>query len=144
MTTPVQHPGGNVVIDTNILISGLLFDGPPADIARLWRAGTIQPFCSKEIIEEYLRVLAYPKFQLTESEIDYLLTREILPWFEVVQAKQGKRYVKKDPDDDKFIWCALAAKAHAIISGDAHLLRFKKSPVPVVSATDFLNQTTGR
>ena len=100
-----------VVIDTTVMVSGLLFDGPPAQIAELWRSKAVQPYCSRAIIDEYIRVLAYPKFQLTESEIDYLLTREILPWFEVVQTEQGKHYVKEDPDDDKFIWCAIAPKA---------------------------------
>ena len=133
-------PTSRVVIDTNILVSGLLFGGTPAKITNLWRAESIEPFCSKNIISEYLRVLAYPKFQLSESEIDYLLTHEILPHFKVVQVEKAKHYIKADAEDDKFIWCALAAKADAIISGDTHLLNFKKSPVPIISATDFLKQ----
>jgi putative PIN family toxin of toxin-antitoxin system len=94
--------------------------------------------CSEKIIEEYLRVLAYPKFDLSEEEIDYILSQEILPWFDVVTVPTGKAFVKTDPEDDKFIWCVLAGKAEVIISGDRHLLQLRKSPVPVLSVSAFL------
>jgi len=127
-----------VVIDTNVLISALLYKGLPAGLHRLWQRKRITPLCSKEIIEEYLRVLAYPKFKLTEQEIGYLFNYEILSCFEVVQVEPGKAYVKADPSDDKFIWCAIDGKADAIVSGDEHLLTFSKSPVPILSVNDFM------
>lgn len=129
-----------VVIDTNVVVSGLLFGGVPGEIVDLWKKGKIQPLCSGQIFEEYLRVLAYSKFALTESEIDYLLAQEILPWFDVVQVSDGRAYVKADPSDDKFIWCALAGKADAIISGDEHLLTLPSCPVPVLSVPKFLKR----
>lgn len=129
-----------VVIDTNVLISGLLFDGPPGELVTLWKKRIITPYCSREIIEEYLRVLTYPKFNLNESEIDFILTQEILPFFETVKVKPGKRCVRADAADDKFIWCALACKADAIVSGDAHLLNLAGSPVPIFNAVDFLKE----
>lgn len=127
-----------VVIDTNVLVSGLLFGGTPGKLINQWKEGKIRPLCSTEIVGEYLRVLAYPKFALGESEIDFLLSQEILPWFEVVQVKPGKTYVKADPFDDHFIWCALDGKADVIISGDEHLLRLRSSPVPIMSVSEFL------
>ena len=127
-----------VVIDTNVLVSALLFNGTPGELVTLWKEKRIQPLCSKSIIDEYLRVLAYPKFKLTDIEIDYLLTVEILPWFEPVNVPKGESYVKNDPQDDIFIWCAVEGKAHALISGDNHLLELKKTPVPVLSVTGFL------
>lgn len=127
-----------VVIDTNVLVSALLFNGTPGELITLWKEKRIEPICSKDIIDEYLRVLAYPKFQLTDIEIDYLLTVEILPWFHPVTVPEGKPYIKEDPQDDIFIWCAVAGKAHAVISGDNHLLKIKNPPVPVLSVTDFL------
>ena len=127
-----------IVIDTNVLVSGLLFSGPPGELVRLWKKRIIRPFCSKEIVDEYLRVLAYPKFNLSESEIDFILTHEILPYFDVIIVKPGKSFVAADPADDKFIWCALAGRAKAIVSGDAHLLKFTKSPVPVLTVAEFL------
>ena len=129
-----------VVIDTNVLVSALLFGGAPGELIPLWKEKYIEPVCSKDIIEEYLRVLAYPKFKLTDTEIDYLLSVEILPWFQPVTVPQGKPYIRNDPQDDIFIWCAVEGKAQAVISGDRHLLEMRKSPVPVLSVTDFLEQ----
>jgi uncharacterized protein len=119
-------------------VSGLLFGGNAGRLVDQWKEGRIRPLCSRETLEEYLRVLAYPKFALAESEIDFLLSREILPWFEVVQVKPGKAYAKADPFDNHFIWCALDGKADAIISGDRHLLSLRSSPIPILSVTEFL------
>ena len=114
----------SIVVDTNIVISALLFGGPPGELATLWRAGELDPIFSKEILNEYIKVLAYPKFSLSESEIDFLLKRELLPYFRVVDTSkiQLKNIITADPDDDKFIICALADECDLIISGDKHLL----------------------
>jgi predicted nucleic acid-binding protein len=84
--------------------------------------------------------LTYPKFSLNESEIDFILTHEILPFFETFKVKPGKRYVKADAADDKFIGCAIACRADAIVSGDSHLLNLAESPVPIFNAVDFLKE----
>lgn len=133
-----------VVVDTNVLVSGLLFGETPGAIVTCWHTGNVQPLCSKAIIEEYLRVLAYPKFRLTESEIDLILTHEILPFFEVLNVPSGKPIVAMDPADDKFIWCAIEGGAKLIVSGDDHLLKLTDSPVPVLSAADFLSSQSRR
>jgi putative PIN family toxin of toxin-antitoxin system len=54
-----------VVIDTNVVISALLFGGEPGELIPLWKSGRIKPLASKEMVDEYLRVLTYPKFGLT-------------------------------------------------------------------------------
>jgi len=133
-----------VVIDTNVLVSALLFNGTPGELITLWKKKRIEPVCSKNIIDEYLRVLAYPKFNLTDSEIDYLLTIEILPWFNPVTVRKGKPYINNDPQDDIFIWCAVAGKADAVISGDSHLFNMKNPPVPVFTVNIFLKQFSGQ
>ncbi len=114
-----------VVIDTNVVISAFLFGGEPGELIPLWKSGRIQPLASKEIVDEYLRVLTYPKFKLTPEEINFILYQEILPHFRIVRAKHGRVIVGDHPSDDKFIRCAEAGKAKTIISGDQHLLRFK-------------------
>ena len=83
-------------------------------------------------------MLAYPKFKLTENEIDFLLSQEILPWFHIVTVPSGRKFVKKDSQDDMFIWCALEGKADALVSGDVHLLKLKGSPVSIFSVSKFL------
>ena len=114
-----------VAVDTNVLISALLFGGAPGKLVSLWQTNAIKPFASKEIVDEYLRGLTYPKFKLSEEEINFLLYQEILPFFDVIDARRGPQIIKKDPHDDKFIRCALAAEAIYIISGDRHLLALK-------------------
>jgi putative PIN family toxin of toxin-antitoxin system len=93
----------------------------------------------KEIIDEYLRVLTYPKFKLSEEDINFLLYHEILPYCEVIDVHPGPRIIRKDPADDKFIRCALAGKAKFIISGDHHLLALKSyQKIKILSPSDFL------
>jgi len=130
-----------VVIDTNVLVSALLFGGVPGELVKLWKAGRIQPVASRDIIDECLRVLTYPKFRLSEHEIEFLFSREILAWFEIVSVPAGGPKVPKDPSDDKFVWCADAGRAEAILSGDEHLLRCKSCSVPVLTVAEFLKKT---
>jgi hypothetical protein len=73
-------------------------------------------------LDEYLRVLSYPKFKLSEEEIKKLLQEEILPYAEVVKPKRRLRVVQRDPSDNKFLECAIAGKTPVIISGDKDLL----------------------
>ena len=114
-----------VVIDTNVIISAILFGGTPAELMSLWKNGRIKPLASKEIIDEYIKVLAYPKFELSEAEINYILYNEILPYFDIIQIKDSPAIIQVDPSDDKFIHCAKTGKAGIIITGDQHLLNLK-------------------
>ena len=130
-----------LVIDTNVVVSALLFGGVPGKLVPLWKSGRIRALASKEMIEEYLRVLTYPKFELSEEEINYLLYQEILPYFEIVWTKPGPVIVEEDPSDDMFISCAEAGKANTIISGDQHLLALKSyGKVKILTPSQFLKQ----
>jgi putative PIN family toxin of toxin-antitoxin system len=60
-----------VVLDTNVLISALLFKGELSKIVRLWQTGKIIPVVSKETFEELRTVLEYPKFSLSGAEINH-------------------------------------------------------------------------
>lgn len=131
-----------IVIDTNVLISALLLGGIPGELVPLWKKRRIQPLASRDMVEEYLHVLAYPKFSLSEEEIDFLFTQEILPWFEIVAIRPGRPIVAGDPSDDKFIWCALEGKAEAIISGDEHLLSLADCKIPVLSPSQFMKENS--
>ncbi len=110
-----------VVLDTNILISALLFKGELSKIARLWKKGAIIPLFSKETFQEFRDVLTYPKFALTYDEIEVLIEDEVLPFFEIVDPVEEVSACK-DPDDDIFISCAVSGSAEYIISGDNDLL----------------------
>ncbi|MDY7032213.1 MAG: putative toxin-antitoxin system toxin component, PIN family [Thermodesulfobacteriota bacterium] len=128
-----------VVIDTNVIVSGLLFGGAPGELVVLWKTGSIQPLISEEIIDEYMKVLAYPKFKLTEEEIDFLIYHEILPYFDVTTVNDGQVIIKDDPSDDKFIRCAEEGRADIIVSGDKHLLNLKSyGTLRILTLSQFL------
>ena len=124
-----------VVIDANVVVSALLFGGVPGGLVPLWRKSAFQPYISREILAEYIRVLSYPKFQLQTDEIEYLVYREILPHFEVVDLPASRPViVAKDPSDDVFLYCARAAGVDYILSGDLHLLELQYfEKIPIVS-----------
>jgi len=130
-----------VVLDTNVVVSALLFRGELSCLHALWKKKAFVIAASKEIIEEYIRVLAYPKFKLTEMEIEALVHEELLPYIEPVTDFEDVRGVCQDPDDDKFLACATAGKADFIVSGDAHLLSLKKyGGCAIITAEEFLKK----
>jgi putative PIN family toxin of toxin-antitoxin system len=128
-----------VVIDTNVFVSALLFGGTPGRLIPLWKSAKIQPHLTAEIVAELLRVLAYPRFELTENEIQFLLYVEILPFCKVVASKSGPAIVVTDPSDDIFLRCCEVAQAKALITGDNHLLALKSyRNCPILSPSRFL------
>ena len=128
-----------VVLDTNVLISALLFKGVLSKIVRLWQTGKIIPIVSKETFEELRTVLEYPKFSLSGAEIRSLIEHEILPYFEVVNVSERVRGACRDPGDEKFLSCAISANADGIVTGDKDLSDMKKyRSVRIIQASDFL------
>jgi putative PIN family toxin of toxin-antitoxin system len=110
-----------VVLDTNVFISGVFFTGPPHRILEAWRDSRIQIVISPHILEEYQRVgetLASKFPDIDLQPIFDLLTLNA----EVVASKTLAEPICRDPDDDKFLACALTSGAQYIISGDKDLL----------------------
>jgi putative PIN family toxin of toxin-antitoxin system len=111
-----------VILDTNVFISGVFFSGAPYRILEAWRDGKLQLVASQEILEEYQRVgetLAeqFPGVNL-QPIIDLVTTNA-----EVFPNQVLPESLCEDPDDDKFIACALAGRCRVIVSGDRHLLK---------------------
>jgi putative PIN family toxin of toxin-antitoxin system len=127
-----------VVLDTNVLVSALLFTGELSKIVDLWQQGEVVPLISRETFDELRTVLGYPKFSLTPEEIQSIIEDEILPYFEVVEIKEKVRGVCRDPGDDKFLACALSGAAHFILSGDKDLTDLKSyKTIRVIKASEF-------
>ncbi len=128
-----------VVLDTNIMVSALLFKGKLSVIVDLWKKGRIVPILSKETFEEFKTVLEYPKFSLTEQEIGTIIEEEILPYFEIEEVVDNISGICMDIDDDKFIACAVSASADFIVSGDKDLLDIGSyKSVKIISASELL------
>ena len=110
-----------IILDTNVFISGIFFTGPPSQILKAWKNSSLQIVLSQEILDEYQRV--------AEDLSSKFQTIDILPIIELVTIHgqfvdtQGfDLSVSEDPDDNKFIECAIASNCKIIISGDKHLL----------------------
>jgi len=128
-----------VVLDTNVLISALLFRGELSGIVELWQKGKIIPVISKETFDELRAVLEYPKFSLSRAEVKSLIENDILPFFEVVNVRKHIKGACRDPGDDKFISCAIAASADWIVTGDKDLSDLKKyQSIRIIHASDFI------
>ncbi|NOX36150.1 MAG: putative toxin-antitoxin system toxin component, PIN family [Calditrichaeota bacterium] len=127
-----------VVIDTNVFISSF-FGGNPRKIIDLWKTGEIYWCLSNAIIDEYIEVLRRMGLQ-NEDEISELLSLFAEGKFILFTTKTPRlNVVDDDPDDNKFIECAVALKAQYIITGDIHLKRIKKyMNIAIVSPKDFL------
>jgi len=125
-----------IVLDTNVLVSALLFSGEVGHIISSWKAQKFLPVLSHDTFDEFRRVLAYPKFSLTLREIDALLQDEVLPFCEVVDIEDEIIGVCRDRAGDKFLSCAVAATADYIVSGDKYLLvlgNFRNIPIITVA-----------
>ena len=110
-----------VVLDTNTLVSALLFSGTASRLVPLWQSGRVTMLISGPILKEYLRGLAYPKFRLTDEEIRDLIEEEILPFTETVTKPRRVLVACRDPHDRKFLECAIGGRARFLITGDQDL-----------------------
>ena len=111
-----------VVLDTNVLVSGIFFSGPPAEILRAWSQGKFKLVLSPEILDEYTRVSAeladkFPDINFRRI-LDLVVVRS-----DVCSPEALPQQVCEDPHDDKFIAAAIGSRTKIIISGDKHLLR---------------------
>ncbi len=111
-----------IILDTNVFVSGVFFSGPPYHILRAWRDGQLQLVISEEIIAEYRRVGSILAKQFPGVDLGPILEMVAME-SDLVQAAGLPTPVCDDPDDDKFLACALAGKTRMIISGDRHLIR---------------------
>ena len=126
-----------IVIDTNILISGVFFRGKERDLLELWFSGKFNVICTEEIFEEYLEVLTRFTVKSGENkhqEITGIIAKNCL----FIKNVYDEKY-SRDPDDDKFINCAKSGGASYIVSGDKDLLVLKNiGDLEIITASNFL------
>ena len=132
-----------VIIDTNVFISGVFFSGAPYKILEAWRDGKVQFVVSREILQEYQRVLETLGEEFPGVDVSGIL--ELLTVkSELIAAPALLEAVCVDPDDDKFLACALASKVKHIISEDKHLLKVSGyRGVEVVKPRKFIDNYIG-
>ena len=128
-----------VVVDTNIFISSF-FGGNPRKIIDLWKTGQIILCLSRPIIDEYVDVLGRMGLK-NESELEELLSLFARGFHVLFTANTPDlNIVEKDPDDDKFIECAVELNSKFIISGDQALREIKNyMGIKIFSPKQFLD-----
>lgn len=134
-----------VVLDTNVLVSALLFRGGRlAWLREAWQRGRIVPLAARETVEELLRVLEYPKFRLTMEDRQELLA-DFLPFAEIVAPpkKPARLPVCRDPDDVMFLQAAVAGNADALVTGDSDLLALSGQTGLAILTPEALRQRLG-
>jgi putative PIN family toxin of toxin-antitoxin system len=133
-----------VVLDTNIIISALVFNSSQISWLReVWINKRILPVVDKACVEELMRALAYPKFKLSAEEIEILLG-EYLPYTVTIESghKPARNIPKcKDTHDQKFLESAYAGNAKFLITGDKVLLVLNgKTPFEILTPAEFRKQ----
>jgi putative PIN family toxin of toxin-antitoxin system len=129
-----------VVLDTNVIVSGIFFGGPPGAILQAWQDGEFVLAMSPETFNELARVTNELASQYPEVDNDAILQN--IAWTaEFVEARPFDQQVCEDADDDKFLECALAAGAKLVVSGDKLLLRVTGiAELEVIRPRDFVDR----
>ena len=134
----------NIVCDTNVLVSAILFGGNARNILQLASRGIVTIFVSADILREFEDVLGRPKFGLKPKQVlDIVaLMRDTCDFVE-----PGERVdaIPDDPDDNRILEAAKSADAAFIISGDKHVLELHEwEGIQVLSPADFIETMIGQ
>ena len=129
-----------VILDTNVFISGVFFSGPPYVILDAWRHNALSLVISPEILAEYRETGEVLSRQFANIDLE--------PWLGLVTLKASMvkatplaEAVCSDPDDDKFLACALAGGIRFVITGDLALLKTSGyCGIQVVRPREFVEQ----
>lgn len=131
-----------IVADTNVLLSGSFWDGKSRTIIDKAESGEITLVLSKDIINEFIRVLNYDEIKekiITKNLEMKRTVEQIVSLSEIVIPTEKIMAVKNDPDDDIIIECALAGNVDFIISQDKDLIRLKEfRGIPIIKPEEFL------
>jgi len=126
------------VFDTNILISGYLWKGPPRQAIEKVRDKEWTLLVSKDTVAELIRVLAYRKFGLSPEEIQPII-EDLLRISETVEVTTKVAAIRADLTDNMFLALAVDGRAEVIVSGDHHLLDLRQfTGIPIVRVRRFL------
>ncbi|HVT28401.1 MAG TPA: putative toxin-antitoxin system toxin component, PIN family [Lacipirellulaceae bacterium] len=106
-----------IVLDTNVFVSGIFFGGPPAAILEAWQSERVELAVSLEILAEYERVCNELSAHFPDVDPSKFLALVALN-ADLFECPTLPEKVCDDPDDDKFLSCALATNAKVVVSGD--------------------------
>ncbi len=136
-----------VVVDTNVLISGLLSgQGAPATILRLALHGEIELIFSPQTVQEHWLVVHYPKILKRLEKLGISIEtaeralRSLVEMSSLVPGKDHVDVIADNPSDNVFLACAVEGKADVLVSGDNHLKQLKSyQNIQIVDPAHFLD-----
>lgn len=130
-------PGLRVVLDTNVLVSGLAYPGSvPGRIVGVWRRGGLDVVLSRYILDELSRVLPrLNRMQLNAAEIRDLVD-SFMFLVDMVEPDGGPDASLRDAADQQILGTLLASKANYLITGDKDLLALAEK-YPIVTPASF-------
>jgi len=130
-----------VVIDTSIFIASF-WEGRSRTVVELWKKGKITLCASEAILKEYFYII--PRFNRLNKEAGELLSLfKARKNIKMITPSKRLKVIQEDPADNKFLECAIEAKAEYIISADKHLRNLRKNQgVRIVSSGGFLKDKT--
>lgn len=131
-----------VVLDTNVIISGLFFKGPPARILDLVSAGEIMPVFSYGTFQELQQTLTHPKFQMPIARLPFTVAdffEELLSRSEMLEQQSIGFTIVSDPADNLFLACAVEGRVGYLVTGDKELLAVGHiMDIPITTPSIFL------
>jgi putative PIN family toxin of toxin-antitoxin system len=126
------------VLDTNTIVSGVGWGGPPGAVLDAALAGHFEIVSSPALLDELRRVLNYPKLQAVIGDAGRLI--ELLALAAIVVTPTETVELARDPDDDRLIEAALAARADVIVTGDQDLLTLGRvDQIRILTPREFLS-----
>jgi putative PIN family toxin of toxin-antitoxin system len=132
------------VTDTNTVVSGLLWDGPPRQVLEAARSGALTLYTTAVLLAELEDVLSRPKFVRRIEATGFTPHDLVLGYAALatlVEPAPIEPVILADPDDDAVLACAVAAEAAVITSGDRHLLSLGEyQGIPIVTAPELLSR----
>lgn len=129
-----------LVLDTNVIISAIVFRGNPRIILEGVLKGKFEIGISGSMLEEIKGVLESKIFRFS-PQMTHAIIQELISLSEFVNPEMNIGAIKEDPDDNRILECACEFGADFIISGDSHLLEIGRyKDIKIMNSADFLQE----
>lgn len=127
----------NVVVDANVLVSGIFWKGSPRKFLSLIFRQEINPFATIDIMAEYCRII--DKVACKRPDVAARWKSQIAKIMTIIEKNETVE-VCRDPKDNMFLECAIAANAYYLVSGDSDLLVLEKiKDIPIITVNQFFD-----
>ena len=128
-----------IVVDTNVIISGVFFGGAPRQILNAIVISKVTACATTEIVDEYLEIVD-EMVSRKQGNINKNILSPLIHSLEMIEPRTQVN-LSRDPDDDKFLGCAKDAKALYIVSGDKDLLVLERyENIEIITAREFCDR----